>query len=387
MASRRFFAYDPYDYYYASPYHYSYPYYQYQQPAPSRGVRGFFPDAAPEAVRVAPRPRVESSRPVSIPVHFVGSDPEPERWMAARMPAAAVPRKRAPSAEVAAVRVQAAARGFLARRSVRAVRDVEREAEELGEKIAREAEALRGDARARIGVGEALMRLLLRLDAVRGARDYRRRVTKRVLVLQDAVDALESKPAPAPAPAEEDESGVTAEMADQSVVDSELPDVVEQSGETEEVVVAGDGADGEPEEMDGTEQEQEEGAKFDGRKPEGDAEGEWEMVTEEPEPAAETPASASPRSKEPAGTEIGRAAEAGAAAGDGGVDARKVMEMVAALCERNAQQCAVIGALAERVDALERAVRRAEDAERRRRRGKKARKEGKGRDSSKCYSD
>ncbi|CAL5037705.1 unnamed protein product [Urochloa decumbens] len=325
MASRRFFAYDPYDYYYASPYHYSYPYYQYQQPAPSRGVGGFFPDAAPEAVSVAPRPRVESSRPVSIPVHFVGSDSEPERRTAARMPPA-VARKRAPSAEEAVVRVQAAARGFLTRR-----------------------------------------------------------VTKRVLALQDAVDALESKPAPA-AVAEEDESGMTVEMADESAVDSELPDVVEHSGKIEETAVAGDEAGGEPEGVEETDQAQEEETKFDGRKPEGDAEGEWEMVTEEPEPATATPAL--PRPKEPAETEITRAAESGAAAaGDGGVDARKLMEMVAALCERNAQQCAVIGALAERVDALERAVRRAEDAERRRRRGKKARKEGKGRDSSKCYSD
>ncbi|CAN6214466.1 unnamed protein product [Urochloa humidicola] len=378
MASRRFFAYDPYDYYYASPYHYSYPYYQYQQPAPSRGVGGFFPDAAPEAVSVAPRPRVESSRPVSIPVHFVGSDPEPEHRTARTTPPApapAVPRKRALSAEAAAVRVQAAARGFLAKRSVRAVRDVERETAEVGEKIAREAEALRGDARARIAAGEALMKLLLRLDAVRGARDYRKRVTKRVLALQDAVDALESKPAPAAAAAEEDESGVTAEMEEESAVASELPDALEQSGEIEAKAAAGDEAGGEPEEVEGTEQAQ--------GGPEGsDAEDGWEMVTEEHEPAAETPAS--PRPKEPAGTEIRKAAESGAAASDGGVDARKVMEMVAALCERNAQQCAVISALAERVDALERAVRRAEDAERRRRRGKKARK---GRDNSKCYCD
>ena len=139
MASRRFFADDPYDYYYAAPYHYPYPYQQ-QPPAPSRGAGGFFADAAPEPVSVAPRPRVESSRPVSVPVRFVGSDPEPER-----VPAATAPRKRAPSAEEAAVRVQAAARGFLARRSVRAVREVEREAEEAGGKIAREAEVLRGD--------------------------------------------------------------------------------------------------------------------------------------------------------------------------------------------------------------------------------------------------
>ncbi|KAF8772568.1 hypothetical protein HU200_005526 [Digitaria exilis] len=388
MASHRFFAYDPYDYYYAAPYHYPYPYYQYQHPTPSHGVGEFFTDAAPEAVSVAPRPRVESSRPVSIPVHFVGSDPEPERGTAR------VPRKRrAPSAEAAAVRVQAAARGFLARRSVRAVRDVEREAEEVGEKIAREAEALRGDARARIAVGEALMRLLLRLDAVRGAREYRRRVTKRVLALQDAVDALEAKSAPAATMAvDEDKSEVTAEMADDDgAAASELPNAVEDhKGEIETMAVAEDRADGEPEEVEEAEEGQD-GANRNGQKPEGsDAEGDWEMVTEGgSELATEPPASPpeAPRLQEPAGSDLRRAAEVSAGAGDGDLDARKVMEMVAALCERNAQQCAVIGALAERVDALERAVRRAEEAERRRRRGKKAKKEGKGSNHSKCCSD
>jgi len=109
-------------------------------------------------------------------------------------------------------------------------------------------------------------------------------------------------------------------------------------------------------------------------------------MTEEPEPAA-APASRSEaaRPQEPAaGAEI---RTAGTAAGDGSLDTQKVMEMVAALCERSAQQCAVIGALAERVDALERAVRQAEDAERRRRRAKKLRKEGKGSSHGKCYSD
>ncbi|RLM69485.1 uncharacterized protein C2845_PM17G09790 [Panicum miliaceum] len=387
MASRRFFAYDPYDYYYAAPYHYPYPYYPYQQqPAPSRGAGGFFADAAPEPVSVAPRPRVESSKPVSIPVHFVGSDPDPEHGTAG-VAAAMAPWKRAPSAEEAAVRVQAAARGLLARRSVRAVREVEREAEEAGAKIAREAEALRGDARARIAVGEALMRMLLRLDAVRGAREYRRRVTKRVLALQDAVDALEPKKAPEPAPeavVEENESEVTAETADGNA-GSELPDVEERSGAIEAKAVAetaadmevdGGRADGEPDEGEETEQAHDAG-NLDGVKPEGsDAEGEWEMVTEEPEHAA-APAcrSDAPRPQEPAGAEI---ITTGTDAGAGGLDTLKVMEMVAALCERSAQQCAVIGALAERVDALERAVRRAEDAERRRRRAKKLRKEGEG---------
>lgn len=64
--------------------------------------------------------------------------------------------------------------------------------------------------------------------------------------------------------------------------------------------------------------------------------------------------------------------------------------MVAALCERSAQQCAVIGALAERVDALEHAVRRVEGADRRRRRNKKLKEEGKGNTKCRarsCYSD
>uniref|UniRef100_A0A0E0MFP9 BAG domain-containing protein n=1 Tax=Oryza punctata TaxID=4537 RepID=A0A0E0MFP9_ORYPU len=62
--------------------------------------------------------------------------------------------------EAAVLALQAAARGLLARRAVRA-----------------------------LAVAEELMRLLLRLDAVRGARAYRRRVVARVLALQDAVDA------------------------------------------------------------------------------------------------------------------------------------------------------------------------------------------------------
>ena len=310
--------------------------------------------------------------------------------LAARTAVVPVKVKRAPSAEEAAVRVQAAALGFMSRRSVRAVREVEREAEEVGRKAAREAEALRGDARARVAAGEALMRMLLRLDAVRGAREYRRRVTKRVLALQDAVDALEPKAAPIAA-AEEDESRVAAETPGGSAVTSELPDVVERSGEVEakaaaEMEVDGDRAGGERGEAAETEQAQDAGNLVDGDKPEGSgAAGEWEMK-EEPEPAA-APASRSEaaRPQEPAaGAEI---RTAGTAAGDGSLDTWKVMEMVAALCERSAQQCAVIGALAERVDALERAVRQAEDAERRRRRAKKLRKEGKGSNHGKCYSD
>lgn len=85
-----------------------------------------------------------------------------------------------------------------------------------------------------------------------------------------------------------------------------------------------------------------------------DAEGDWEMVAEEPAAAS---ANAPPR-QELSGQEITTAADACA---PGGADTAKLVEMVAALCERNAQQSAVISALTQRVDALERAVRQMEE--------------------------
>ncbi|KAF8649017.1 hypothetical protein HU200_064442 [Digitaria exilis] len=382
MASRRFFTYDPYDYYYASPYHhYPYPYYhhhQHQQTAsPGPRTSGFFPvaaDAEPAAAAVR-------ARSVSIPVHFVGPNPDPERETKAATrpradPVAVAPVRRAPSETEAAVRLQAAARGFMARKSVRAVREVEREAEEIERKVEREAEELRGDdARARITVGEALMRLLLRLDAVRGAREYRRRVTKRVLALQDAVDALEPKAAPATAAVvveEENEAEpVAVEMAEEDAVDQEVPDAADHGGaENDAKEVADemevDGERGEDGELGAAAEDTAEQPSDSANVPEG----EWEAVTEE-HAAPASPAAArqevesrsadadgvpEPR-QEPPEQEVTTAAEAGA---PGGVDTAGLAEMVAALCEQSAQQSAVISALTQRVDVLERAVRQTE---------------------------
>ena len=69
-----------------------------------------------------------------------------------------------------------------------------------------------------------------------------------------------------------------------------------------------------------------------------------------------------------------------------GLDAKKLMEMVVTLCERSAQQCTLTGALTERVDTPERAVRRVEEADRRKRRNKKTNKDGK-KNTSSFYSD
>ncbi|GJN25157.1 hypothetical protein PR202_gb12949 [Eleusine coracana subsp. coracana] len=379
MASRRFFQYNPYDdYYYAAPpANYTYPYY----------IRSDqFPTAEPPAARprpaatVIPKPRRKT---VSIPV--VGpSDPEPAAAAAAPAPKI---RKPALSAEVAAVRIQAAARGFLARKAVRALRAVEREAEEIGVKVACDAEALSWDGMARVAVCEQLMRLLFRLDAVRCAREYRRRVAKRVLALQDAVDALE-QPRPEPAAAEEaPESEVTQvdEVPEDNESAPEQPGAAEHTRETESKAPADMEVDG-----DGATDEHETEQALDGANNNGDevldnaaSDGEWEMVTEETEPAPAAEASAEPPHQEPAAAEVGTKAEPKT----GGADTKKLMEMVATLCEQNAQQCAVIGALAERVDALERTVRRVEDAERRRQRAKKLKKGGKGNNQTKCCID
>uniref|UniRef100_J3N8K1 BAG domain-containing protein n=1 Tax=Oryza brachyantha TaxID=4533 RepID=J3N8K1_ORYBR len=339
--------------------------------------------------------------------------------------------------EEAAVRVQAAARGFMARRMVRAVRAVEAEAEKVGRIMEAEAEALAGDAKARVAVGELLMRLLLRLDAVHGAREYRRRVTRRVLALQDAVDALEHRPAPveevpevgdataavdAQAPAElaEDtpvavdmaeahDAQEAAELADNATEavdnteeathdaeDNEMaPEPqhaaehrVEAASEPETVVaemeVDGLSAEAKPDEaadeqvVDGEDMaEQEE-----------EAEGEWEAAAAKPEGISEA---AQALSLEPPAAEQqqNQEEEEEKQAVSEGLDASKVMQMVAALCERSMQQCEVIATLAERVDALERAVRRVEESDRRRRRNKKLKKEAKanGKSIRSCYSD
>ncbi|CAN6208155.1 unnamed protein product [Urochloa humidicola] len=273
---------------------------------------------------------------------------DPMASMAKAAPPVSAARRRTPSAEAAAaVRLQAAARGFLARRSVQVVREVERKAEAVEHIVRQRGEELRrGSRSARVAVAEALMRMLLRLDAVRGAREYRRRVTRKVLALQDAVDALEPKaPAPAGEATAEDEI-VAPVLTPQDAVETKA---VPATGAEPEVAAAEEEA--EPASGGGANREDD--------KPEGsDADAEWEILEEE-EPAAAEARHHDPG--HPAGQETAGAADAGA----GAVDTGKLMEMVAALCEWNAEQRALIGALAERVDALERTVRRMEDAERR----------------------
>ncbi|CAL4993237.1 unnamed protein product [Urochloa decumbens] len=361
MASRRASSYDPYAYHHAAPsYRYTYLYddpygSQRRRPAAtyghiydcddphhagrsrprgSRRAGDSFP-AAWHAAAESPEAEEPGAAPAN-PIQIEGlEDPEPEREAAERRagqppaPAVAVPVNRS-AEEAAAVRVQAAARGFLARRSVRAVRRVEREAGAVDRLVRDKAEALRANARARLAAGEVLMKMVLRLDAVRGAREYRRRVTRRVLALQDAVDALDPNAPPAPDP---EAASTPAKQLDENGGDTGSENAVDAHGKMEMEV----------------------DANVDDGDTEGpDAEGEWEMVVEEPTAAAAVCPEA-PR-LESSGQNISAAPD--------GVDVSKLMEMVATLCEQNAQQRAVITALAERVDALERTVPQMEAAER-----------------------
>ncbi|CAN6372023.1 unnamed protein product [Urochloa humidicola] len=355
MASGWPSAYDPYAYHHAAPsYRYTYLYddpHCFQRRRPAATTYGHIYDDPHHGSRRRPRvprragdslfpatwyaaapPEAEApANPIRIEGLDLGAaDPEPEREReeGARRPAAVVvPVKWSPQSaeEAAAVRVQAAARGFLARRSVREVRRVEREAGAVGRLVREKAAALRANARARVAAGEVLMKMLLRLDAVRGARAYRRRVTTRVLALQDAVDALDPNAALALDP-----EAAADEIAEESAV--------ENGRETESKNAADDGL---------AKMEVDADVADVGEPEHPDAEGEWEMVAEET--AAALASSEAPR-QEPSGQDI-------TAAASDGFHTRKLMEMVAALCEQNAQQRAVIAALAERVDALERTVR------------------------------
>ncbi|CAO2147251.1 unnamed protein product [Urochloa humidicola] len=362
MASDQPSAYDPYAYHHSAPsYKYTYLYddpycfqrrrrpaattyshiYDYDDPhhGGRRRPRGscqagdsLFP-AAWYAAPPEPEPPANPIRIEGLNLGAVDPEPKREREEVARRP----PRS---AEEAAALRVQAAARGFLARRSVREVRRVEREAAAVGRLVCEKAAALRANARARVAAGEVLMKMLLRLDAVRGARGYRRRVTTRVLALQDAVDALDPNAAPQPEAAAADE---VAEESAPAAPAEDLPDAAVNGGENAVDAHAKMEVDG----------------NADGGDTEGpDAEGEWEMVADEPAAAASGSAAAAPACpealrQEPSGQDITAATGAGAS---DGVDTSKLMEMVAALCEQNAQQRAVIATLAERVDALERTV-------------------------------
>lgn len=105
-------------------------------------------------------------------------------------------------AAAAAAKIQAAFRGHQVRRHAAAVRAADAEATRLERLLRRQetVDAVRGDERERARFSEALMAVLLRLDAVPGrypaVRDARRAVSRRVVGLQEVFDAVVAAPAP-----------------------------------------------------------------------------------------------------------------------------------------------------------------------------------------------
>ncbi|GAB2280706.1 hypothetical protein Dimus_015332 [Dionaea muscipula] len=137
-------------------------------PSPPPGVR---------EVPVTNRRTGEPHKPkaVQIPVRFVVSDK---------------------TSSESAARIQNAWRRFRVRKSVRKILEIRREVDEAEKKILEEAsvEIFRRDERERLRMNETLMRLLLRLDSVRGVDDAvrvcRKSVTRRVILLQEKFDSI-----------------------------------------------------------------------------------------------------------------------------------------------------------------------------------------------------
>ncbi|PKU87369.1 golgin subfamily A member 6-like protein 1 [Dendrobium catenatum] len=161
----------------------------------------------------------ESTKPkvISIPVQFVGSDNATRK----KTPAPATKTDTAtPTGEArvaAAVTIQRSVRGFLVRKNVRLVRQIAGEVEEIERKVREEERKIRLDARERILVSETLMALLLRLDTVRGVRDFRKRVIRRVISLQEKIDFLSAAAVDGPITLSEESSIDLEKTTDQTL--------------------------------------------------------------------------------------------------------------------------------------------------------------------------
>ncbi|RWW64168.1 hypothetical protein BHE74_00028606, partial [Ensete ventricosum] len=90
---------------------------------------------------------------------------------------------------VVALMIQRFWRGFLARKSVRSLSRISAEVGEVERTIRAREAAIRRDPKERQRADEMLMAVLLRLDNVRWARGYRKKVIRPVISLQDLVDS------------------------------------------------------------------------------------------------------------------------------------------------------------------------------------------------------
>lgn len=152
--------------------------------APRRRHQPQRPTPAPASVHA----QIERPRGVTIPVHFVRSDGE----NTVMKPARTQPTEEVRSA--AATTIQRVFRGHQVRKNLKVVSKVAAEVSEIEQKIDADQERLREDPKERLRMNEMLMALLLRLDSIRGVREYRKKVIRRVIALQEFLDTISAQP-------------------------------------------------------------------------------------------------------------------------------------------------------------------------------------------------
>ncbi|CAL9759414.1 unnamed protein product [Musa acuminata subsp. burmannicoides] len=333
-------------------------------------------------------------RVVYMPDHFDGSDEVPAVTKPARAPPSEAVRSSA------AVAIQRIFRGHMVRKNVRVVSRIATEVEEIERRVCSEMERLRVDPKELLLVGEMLMALLLRLDSVRGVREYRKKTIRTVIALQEALDSI------------------TAQTLESSnPIDSEPPISAEMQPDNREEV------EGTPQEDDSDGANTEEASAQECQDPDSNAAHESAtQASQDPEPEAKDEGFVLVTVEEATGTPLSKA-KSGAKCVDGdvvtdkaalsdsmeqeretttapaeeapeistagwhmtedsvqamaeprkdskdasgmGEAAKKVMAeserlqgLVAALFERSAQQCRLMAGLVERVEQLESAVHR-----------------------------
>ncbi|KAJ6853156.1 uncharacterized protein M6B38_251445 [Iris pallida] len=152
----------------------------------------YFPQQNPHRNHQNPTPKTKF---VSIPVRFVESE------------------------HSAAVRIQKLVRGFLVRKKVEVVRRMEGEVKEIERRIEGDLDLLLREEKERIRINEMLMALLLRLDSVRGARDYRKKVIRQAISMQETVDSLSSLAAKSEEAGGEDSASEYQEAQEEAAIE------------------------------------------------------------------------------------------------------------------------------------------------------------------------
>ncbi|PWA63709.1 IQ motif, EF-hand binding site, BAG domain protein [Artemisia annua] len=127
---------------------------------------------------------VQQPKVVSIPVHFVSSDHQPQTNISTLK-------------HSSALKIQKVFRGHTVRKSVKKIVSIKNEVNEIEKRLQNDVvfvKLLRSDAKERLRVNETLMSLLFKLDSVRGVgngvRDLRKSVAKKAVALQEKVDSI-----------------------------------------------------------------------------------------------------------------------------------------------------------------------------------------------------